>query len=237
MANGKEVATIDTSEYVALSDNAAELQQALAENIGDDQVNEFDIDRVKIPSGGSTTWEVSTLDGEESVKDFSGIIVAWANRRAYWPGKFSGGNEPPQCSSQDGIIGVGDPGGECDSCPLSQFGSDDDEIGQACKAMRLLFMLQPHAMLPTVVTLPPTSLKNGRQYFLRLASSGIPHYGVVTHLTLEKSKSQGGFDYGKVTLAAGARLDHAAQEKVKAYRDAMLPALSRVSIDRADVDG
>jgi hypothetical protein len=230
----------DGAKYVALSGDNGALQEALTENVGDDQLSEFDIDRVRMPTGGGTTWEVPTLEGVQSTQVIEGIIIAWFNRRAYWAGEYSGGNEPPQCSSLDGITGVGEPGGDCAACPFAQFGSSvnpQSPNAQACKQVRQLFVLTPDAMLPTVITLPATSLKPIRSYMFRLTSASIPHTGIITKFSLEKDKSGTGFDYAKVVLAAGERLSPEARAKVQDYAKALMPAFQRVQVIATDVAG
>ena len=236
MATSKALATI--SNYAALAGDTSDLKVALAENIGDDVLSEFDIDRVRVPTGGSTTWEVPSLNGEVSTKELEGIILAWFNRRAYWSGPYAGGNEPPQCSSLDGKLGVGTPGGECASCPFAQFGSSDKEESpnaQACTHVRQLFILTPDAMLPTVLTLPPTSLKSVRSYMFKLSSAAVPHTGVITKFTLEKATSNTGFTYAKVVFAVGEQLLPDARAKVIEYAETLMPSFERVAVTRDDV--
>lgn len=228
----------DGAKYLALSGDNGALQEALTENVGEDQLSEFDIDRVRMPTGGGTTWEVPTLEGVTSTQEIEGIIIAWFNRRAYWAGKYSGGNEPPQCSSLDGVTGVGDPGGDCAQCPFAQFGSSqnpESPNAQACKQVRQLFVLTPEAMLPTVITLPATSLKPIRSYMFRLTSASIPHTGIITKFSLEKDKSATGYDYAKVVLTAGERLSVEARDKVREYATALMPAFQRVQVIATDV--
>jgi hypothetical protein len=151
---------------------------------------------------------VPSLSGEQETKELEGVVIFWKEARGYWPRSFSdtGGGEPPQCSSDDGMHGVGDPGGVCGVCPLAQFGSapartpNEKAKGQACKASRLLFMLRPNDLLPIVVSLPPTSLKPCRDYFRRLANEELAFYNVVTGMTLTKDKNDAGIPYSVATF-------------------------------------
>lgn len=233
------------SDIIPFSENSLAVlqhsQQELAEiiqgNLGGDTLSEWDLDKVKVPSGGGTTWQVPSLDGEEAIQSLDGIIIHWGNRRAYWEDSFSGSNEPPQCNSQDGIHGVGDPGGECASCQYAQFQSADDGVGQACKATRVLFMLKPDSLIPIVVTLPPASLGNAKKYFLRLVGAGVAHTSLVTKLTLTKDKSKGGITFSRVELTAGQRLSPDAAHKVAEFAAPLKTALDRIGIEREDIGG
>jgi len=77
---------------------------------------------------------------------------------------------------------------------------------------------------------PPSSMRDVRQYFLRLAGAGVPYYGVTTKLTLEQDKSQGGITYSKIKPSLGARLAPEELVRIKEFREAIVPALQRVRI-------
>ena len=228
MAN--EVANVD--QYAVLEMDTQDLQEIISENLGGESLSPSDLDRVKIPSGGGTTWTIPDIDGERDEREIEGVVVFWKNVRAYWETEYDGSNNPPDCYSDDGDVGIGNPGGRCSQCPLSQWGSDSKGgKGQECKQMRLMFVLQETSLLPLVIVLPPTSLANSKKYFLRLASAGVPYWGVTTKFTLEKDKSEGGIMYSKATLSAGAKLSPEARAKVKTYADSLRPALQNVSSD------
>ena len=93
----------DTGYLVLQKDS--NIVEIVEENLGSEGVSAYDLDRVKIPAGGATAFEVPTLEGEESIKEIEGIIIFWKTARAYWPEKFNGENNPPQCSSADGEVG------------------------------------------------------------------------------------------------------------------------------------
>lgn len=236
-----EISTIDEAAdlypVLAETNDLAEIMEA---NVGE-SMTEFDLDRVKIPSGGGTTWEVPTLEGEESVKKLEGIIVHWKAARAYWAEDFeaSAGGTPPDCASRDGIHGSGtfgegsehNPSGLCDTCPMSKFGSAENEIGQACKQMRQLFLARENEMLPLVVTLPPTSIKPVRQYFLRLAGKKVPYYGVISGLELAKATNRSGIQYAQVKPSVVQVLDPTIAAKARDYGDAIRDLLESQPID------
>ena len=87
--------------------------------------------RIKIPAGGVLQFELPT--GDPQHPDYSptltGVILFNHASCAYWPeGDEYSDDVPPLCSSVDGKQGYGEPGGVCETCALSQFGS---EIGRA----------------------------------------------------------------------------------------------------------
>jgi len=228
----KEMALVKADEFVALSEDFSEVKEIISENLGNmDDADAFSLPSVKMPTGGGVSWSVPTLEGEESEKEVEGVIVYNAPCRAFWPGDFAGG-EPPQCSSTDGIIGQGDPGGSCRSCPYSKFGSDEKSGGQACKAMQRLFMLRGEEVLPTLVTLPPTSKKPFRQFVTSLTSRRIPYYAVKVAIGLEKATNRGGINYAKATFKVTGRIDDPKLlERIRAYRAVIEPIISQKPVD------
>jgi len=223
---------------VLSSDSNLELvQEAIAENVGVGGITEFDFDRIKIPSGGSLSFNVTTLEGETAEKTVTGVIVLARDARAYWAKSLDegGGSQPPDCHSNDGIVGIGSPGGDCGKCALAQFGSDTKtHRGQACKAIRGLFLLRGDSLLPVVLALPPTSLKAIKQYMLRLAGQGVPYWAVFTKIGLEPAQNTGGIKYAKATFTFVAKLNKDQMEKAKAYSDMLKPLVVNMVVDASN---
>lgn len=228
---------IDNS-YMALTIPAEQLTRFLIENIGSQGLKPTDLDRIKVPAGGGSSWEVPTLKGPEPMKVIEGIILTFKDQRAYWKSKDTN-NAPPDCSSPDSLIGIGNPGGACHKCPLAQFGSALDAKGgtakgQACKQMRLLLFLRQETMLPMLISLPPTSIQYAKKYFLRLVSNGYPYYGVTTQLRLEQAKNAGGTSYSVATLDMGRALEPEELQKVQLIGQAMRDLFAMTSVQDAD---
>ena len=130
-------------------------------------------DRIKIPSGGSTAFEVPGDDGEETemVRDIMGVILYHHPAYAYYPEKYAGGSNPPECGSFDGITGIGVPGGACDTCPYNRFGSGDGQ-SKACKNRRMIYILREGEIFPMILSLPTGSLKEFTKYVKRQLTKG-----------------------------------------------------------------
>lgn len=232
----KEVATIGT-RFPALAGQDSEALDIVRANIGDGELNVLDLDAIGIPPGGGTSWEIPSLEGSTSVKELEGVIVAWRSPRTYYMLSIdeSGGGQPPDCSSDDGVFGnglfgpgsEGNPTGKCESCPMNVWGSaDGDSKGKACREARQLFMLTEGSVLPLSVSLPPTSIRPLKQYMLRLASSGTFYYGVTTKLALEP-QSSGGRKWSVAIPSLGERLEPAQVEAAKAVGESLRAAMSR----------
>ena len=211
----KEITTKQSTEvldYMCLStDGGGKAAAILKENLGSGGIDQSELTRIKIPAGGALNWAVPTVDGEQSQKAIEGIIIHFADVRAYWEGTFTGGNAPPTCASSDGTIGAGNPGGVCRSCPLNEFGTGKDGQGKpnnskACREGRLLFMLRESDVIPIVIALSTMSIKPCKKYFLMLASAGVPYYGAVTRLELTGAQNAGGIKYAQATFNSSRRL-------------------------------
>lgn len=184
------------SDYRLFDPDSGDVAGALTENFGEDGLRVTDLDRVKVPAGGGTSWTVPTLKGEVDQKVIEGVIVALRSQRAYWRDEYAGQNSPPDCFSRDGQEGIGDPGGPCLTCPLSQFGDNGER--PPCKARQVVFIVPPGSLLPLIVNAPPTSIKRLRKYLVQLSAEGLPYYGVITRLGLEKAKNAGGIVYSEI---------------------------------------
>ncbi len=182
-------------------------------------------ERIKIPSAGSTVFEVPGDDPSEpdSVKEFSAVILYHHPLYAYYKSKYSGGNQPPDCGSFDGVIGNGDPGGQCASCPYNQFGTGENG-SKACKNRRRIYVLREGEIFPMILSLPTGSLKEFSRYIKRLLSKGKKSNAVVTRFSLKKVTNNSGITYSqahfttdRVLSPEEAALIENLSEQVKAY--------------------
>lgn len=220
------------------------LGDAIAENLGGDQITAQQLTTIRIPSGGGMAWAYPTETGVEPRATFEGIILHRQKARAYWATTLDQGegNAPPDCRSDDAIYGIGDPGGDCARCPLAQFGSKLDAKGkptgaQACKALELLYTMIPGEVMPVRVIAPPTSLRQVRDYMFRLTSSRQrPYSTVVTRFALEQAKSNSGITYSRMVLTPFADLDEPTAAAVQDLRVQMAPLFGAVvDVGRGDV--
>lgn len=199
------LAVIENFELPVLSDD---MGQALAEEMEGLQLS---FPRIKIPSGGGLAFEVPGDDPEnpDAEKEIVGVIVDHHPVNAYWQDKYSGANNPPDCASMDGKIGVDQDGNRkpCNSCPMNEWGTAEDGRGKACKNMHRVYILREGEMLPLLLTLPPTSLKNLSDYIaLRIVSKGMRSYGVVTKVSLKKAQNAGGINYSQAVFSLAGKL-------------------------------
>jgi hypothetical protein len=219
--------TDEAQKLAVLTDPGAIMQrvQTAIAALDGDTLSPWDLSEVKMPAGGGTTWELSTIDGDLALKEITGVILVAQRVRQYYREAFTGGNAPPDCASADGRSGIGTPGGSCETCPLSQWGSDG--AGQACGERRHILLLTDHSALPIFVNIPPSSLAPLKQYTVGLIGMGQTPWQVVTSISLEKAKSQGGIDYSKARFARVGVLDAEQSAVAMQYREAMQSLVTR----------
>lgn len=212
------LATIDTSNYIALQEGGA-IAEALAANMGEGAaLRESDLTRVPIPTGGGTMWMIPGLGGDEAAKTIEGVLVFQTVRGILWPkAEPEEGSLPALVSFDlktarrvsdqlsDAFLDSIEPAriGDSDEynwadLPQCQWGSGKGGSGKAAKEQRVLYILRETDPLPLVVTIQPGSLKDWQKFILALTKAGVPFYRAVISLGLEKSTSGGGQPYSRV---------------------------------------
>lgn len=232
-----DIAVIDKGGYLALNHDTEEVIEIVEENLGGQLLSARDLLRVKMPSGGSTTWEVPGPAGPQPTKDLQGILIHFKFVRGYWvPGATKG--VPPSCSAEGPeqlAVGIGTPGGACKTCPFNVFGSEVKDNGKpgrgkACKERELWFLLQPSMLLPIALSLSPMSLKAAREYRTgTLGSSGIRTHSVVTSITLKANSNPDGDDYAQIVPTMVGALDPEEAAATKEYAARLKPMLDAVA--------
>lgn len=229
-----DLVTIDTAGYPALTYQPQELAEILRDTVGPDGLDTFDLPRITMPPGGMTRWEVPAPGGSEAREELTGIVMHYKLTRAYWPDADTVG-QPPTCSSHDSIVGIGDPGGECRTCPWSQFGSDGRR-GQACKMSEVWFLFVEGALLPFVLALPPSSLRAAKAYRVgELAAFGKRPSDVLTAVTLEKKQTPEGQAFSVAKPRIAQLLDEQTAAGVRERAEVFRPLLDRVRVDTPPV--
>jgi hypothetical protein len=215
------------------------MQEAFAEEMDGLSIS---FDRIKIPSGGGLAFEVPSDDPENptSATEIVGVIVDHHPVNAYYEEKYSGQNNPPDCSSLDAKVGVIASTGECRTCatcPYNQYGSGEGGTGKACKNMHRVYLRKESEVFPVLLTLPPTSLKELSNYIgKRIVLRGLRSYGVVTRITLKKEKSSTGIAYSKAQFGMVRTLNENELKEMQGYVVG-IKATTRQNIDLvADTD-
>lgn len=235
---GKALATKeDFTPLAIMHADPDDLLEIIETNLGGSNASAFDLHRVSCPTGGGMLWEVPDIDEEDGVahiKELTGIVLAFKDPRTYWAKSFdeTGGGEIPDCSSPDGKFGFGTPGGDCSKCPMAQFGSINRGgkagRGQACKQTRVMLLLREDSMLPIVVTIPPTSLRACRKFFMDVTGRGKPIHGALIGIKLHKAQSRDGISYSEYSFRLVRWLQEDEHARAKGYTKLAAETLSTV---------
>lgn len=232
----KELVPIIAPRALALPDeDAVALKEAFAINMASGGLSLFDLPRIKIMNGGAL-WVIPALEGEKTEGTLEGVIVYARDTRVYYASKDAG-NTPPDCSSPDSIAGSGTPGGDCAKCPLAQWNSGENGA-QACKQVKQLFMLRGDGMFPEIVTLPPTSVKAARQFFLKLTTSGVPYFHALLAIDLQKAENAQKKAYGKAIFRFLRKLTPEEIRRATDFHESMKQFASQLpaQADRQEVE-
>lgn len=231
-----ELAIVENFELALDTD----IMEALTEELGEDA--KIPYDRVKIPSGGTTAFEIPGDDPEnpDIEKEIEGIIVYAQNINAYWKDAYDGAGNSPDCSSSDGKTGMEPETGEvhnCQSCPLNEFGSGKNGNGKACKNMKRLYILRTGSPLPIVLTLPPTSIKAYTDYVGRqIVTKGLRSHHVVTKVTLKKAVSKDGITYSSAQFTKVGKVPDGMKAELTEYYNSMKASVADIAVDIDDYE-
>lgn len=252
-STGKELVTFepDNSAFPVLFQQQGEgsVAEIIQDNFGDEGFSPADLDRLTVPAGGGRAWDIPD---ESPAATVEGVIIHKQPTRSFWFKKRGEDGEedgPPDCYSVDAKVGIGvfgpgsesNPTGECAGCPMNVFGSSTSGSGngKACKEQMQVFLLQPDAVLPIQVSLPPTSLRPFKKYMTRLASRGKSFYAVITSFGLKVEKG-GGQTYSVVEPSKIADLDPVEAAAARSYGATIRGLLDQAAAARAaneTVDG
>lgn len=224
--NNTQITTVQGTGFLSLANS--DLNGMLAEELDG---LDLSFERIKIPSAGSTVFEVPGEDDDtDTVKEFSAVILHHHTLNCYYKTKYTGGSNPPDCGSFDGIIGEGEPGGECKRCPLNQFGTGENG-SKACKNRRRIYVLREGEVFPLLLSLPTGSLREFTKFIKRLLSKGKKSNSVVTRFSLRKATNQGGVVYSQAQFAIDRVLAPQEQSLIDALTEQVKAFSRRIAFD------
>ena len=232
------VATISDSFYPALSEEAVVgIKEAMDANLGGDSIDPRKLfSTIKMPSGGSTAWEIPAIEGEDFVtKEFTGIIMHIGTERAKYVGKY-GENKVPECTSQDGVFGIGEPGGECMRCHYNQFDTHEEHKGRkGCSEVKMVYFIMKNTgqfeaeEWPMIMRVSAGSFGVLEDYRIKLAKSRIMIHSIETKFTLIKTKNKQDIDFAQMVMTRGEKVaDKAMLSTIAEYKKGILPYISTV---------
>lgn len=233
------LAVINPSSFALMQDDAIEdMTDAIHENLAGGTLSHRHLTRIQMPAAGATVWQVPTAEGDKNMEAITGIIILQQPRRVFYAKSMNesdGENNRPDCFSNDaktayGTRWVGDEPGahDCSTCPLAQFGPNGER--PRCSLRRNLYVLREEDMMPVVIDLPPTSIKNVENYMASLVQTGTRYSHAVTKIALQKAMSKGGprsNAYSEAVFTKVGEVDRADRPKVNDYKKAIEALVSQ----------
>lgn len=213
-----------------------DMMSLVRDNLGEDTLSPFDLERITIPPQGATTWQLE----DSETKSIEGVIIKWQKSRSYWAEAISGQGTPPDCISVDMLYGhYSDEDGapvtqECITCPMNQFGTGVNGTGKACKEAQHVFLLRHGSILPSVLQVSPSNLKGFTKYRARLTGKRKSVNSVVTEFTLRKQTSKSGFSYSEVVYKDAADLSAEQYQMIQEFRQQLDKIVNADSADTFD---
>lgn len=185
--------------------------------------------RIKYPTSGSGVFEIPGAREPEYAPKIVAVVVHKQVVRAYWPVGDPIANNPPKCSSPDGITPVPGPDQQaktCAECPQAQFGSGKEGAdgqpgkGQACKQRINTFLLRDQdgslEDIPTLLSFPPTAIKPFSDFAVQLRKANLSLLSQRIVIGLQDARNSSGTAYKSVALSLGKKLTY--QEMVNARK-------------------
>ena len=226
--NNNELMAVENAGYMT---EAIDLQELFSEELDGLRPT---FDRIRVPAGGGLSFELPSDDpnSPDMMKEFSAVILYHYPSNSYYKEKFTGGNNPPDCSSRDGKIGVVAETGECrecKNCPMAKWGSGENG-GMACKQKRAMYLLREGELLPVVMTLSTGSLAEFTKYITRLVTKGKRANGVVTKFSLKRAQNSTGIAYSQVMCSVDRALNPDEQANISAMSEQVKNLVNRMPI-------
>lgn len=225
--------------YEIFSLDPIELQEMIMENLGGRALSINDLVTYKVPGGGAMQWTVKTPVGEgDPVSAVEGIIIGSKPFRQHYKKGLDegGGNEPPDCQSDDMLHGKGDPGGDCTTCPLNEFKSAKNGLGKACREKIRVFIAVPDDILPQIVVIPSASLDAYEGFMTSLIGKHRTSYPKsVVRFAIKREKNQANITYGEVEITFVRKLTADEQKQFNPYRASLYRSLTGKDLPRLAV--
>ena len=90
--SGKELTkAAEQSSFVVLQEGKIDdAMKAIQGNLGNAGGFENLLDKITLPTGKGTAFEIPSIEGDLSEKEFSAIIVGWQDHRVFYEKSFDG---------------------------------------------------------------------------------------------------------------------------------------------------
>ena len=227
----------DISKWAVVYKQPEEFEEELREILPVGmELRPSDLAWYRVPGKDGSRWIVrggGADPDDEGPKEVTAIILDRTTPRGFWSSEYGGeGDEAkPDCWSDDGVTGTGNPGGECRTCVFNEWGTAEQfgrGKGKACKEMFQLLLLERDNIFPSFMIIPSTSLKEVHRYFVSTAGKGGPTAAIV-RFGLRKKQTTNGMIVNVVTPKSIEKIPAAHVRRLKEYAQAMIALIPKRS--------
>lgn len=222
MSTTTEVSVPSSSGYtIAALDQGSEIAEAMRVNMAAGMtITASMLERVPMPTGGSTTWTFSHNGNEVSEQELIGVPVYRTTRVTLWPTAEPSGLGPVlvgndlltayRVSDELGDLDpdvleearIGDRTYSLEKLRYAQWGSGRNG-GKRIKESRIICLLRPDDAWPVVIQIPVTSAEDIDKKFFTFT---IPSHQSIVGLSLERAKNKAGQPFSKVRMRQAGKL-------------------------------
>lgn len=135
----------------------------------DEAIEDLGVIRVRLAQAqtaevrdGDATAGQFMVDGLDPMATFRAQIIGRAKQRTLWYENEDDGERVIVCIAMDGKTGTGDPGGDCDECPMSKWGSNRQR--PACDEQHTYKMYLPDYDVEAMYTMTGRALSPGNAH-------------------------------------------------------------------------
>lgn len=170
--------------------------------------------RVIFPAGGFKMYDAISAGIGQQIADVdgqAGLTVTFLLDKTARVLFQAIGDEKPVCRSNDGKVGVGNPGGNCLECPLSQFVG-----GLAPKCKQLInALVYDHALKNCyIIRFVRSGLRPYGNFKESLRRAGFPIHAAVVKLSTEYQSDKGEYYIPKFEI-----IDNLGGDKISIFRE------------------
>jgi len=206
--------------------DAAELAEVLEASPSTEGFGPRDLEMIKIPAGGQLIWDIPTMDGRDGARHFDAVVLHYHTHRKWWEQAYGAGPVgPPDCESNDGLLGLGNPGGACKQCPLNHVKRSRED--RTCPPRQYLFLMLPEMPMPVLLDLPVTSLAVWGDYVNKALKARLKlPWRVITRFELNKATATLGNDnFSRLSVSLVADIPKEEWAAIEGYRQALIKPL------------
>lgn len=220
--------------YPMLMESASDVMETLQANFEGEKVSKRDVFKEIPNTKGEDYWTVTTPDGKNTYEELTGVILFVGNERAMFEGEYGKGSNIPLCTSTDGVMGDGYPGGSCMDCEMQEFGPNSER--PKCTQKKPIYAIIPeiNPVLPVVLNITGPSFPSLKKFRAFTAQYGIQFWDLEVKFTLTSGKTKNNMDSSILTfdvLSNIKKTNPEAHAKILAFRKIFLPYMRPLSME------